>query len=588
MSTPAVAGAAAGWPAALHRQRLPLMLVAGLALVPLLAQDDYALGVWTFILLNVMVVVGLDLLLGYAGQLSLGHGAFVALGAYCSALLSTKAGWSGWIAMPLGMVLAAVLAALIAVPTLRLRGYYLAMATLGFPILFDAVIRVGSSWSGGSSGVTAIPRLSIGGVALSDPTHYYYLVLFFLALVLGLCWALANSRLGLKLRAIHADETAAMARGIDVVRLKVAVFALSAAIAALSGSLYVHNVQFVAASTFGLAYSLMLVVMLVAGGMGRVWGGVAGVIVLGWLPELLRGAASWQPVIFGSLLALIMLFSPDGLAGLIRRRSFFAPGPATRPGGRDGDEAATSAPGTATPALQVRGLHKRFGGVTAVSGLDFDVAAGQIRAIIGPNGAGKSTALALVSGAIATDQGTVHIAGRESALLPAHQRARAGLARTFQHARLIDKLTVYENIVLGASMRGGSRVDAEACATTVLDDLGLRDIAQRYPGEANHFERRLTEVAAALAARPDVLLLDEPGAGLSEAELGLLANTLRAQRERGTAIVLVDHIMTLVLPLSDRLLVLDGGVQIADGEPAQVMAQPRVRSAYLGEGATHA
>ena len=152
-------------------------MVAALALIPLFTRDDYALGVWTFILLNIIVVVGLDLLLGYAGQLSLGHGAFVAVGAYASALLSAKAGWSGWAAIPVGMLAAATLAALIAVPTLRLRGYYLAMATLGFPILFDAVIRVGSGWSGGSSGVTAIPRLSLGGQALSDPTQYFYLVL---------------------------------------------------------------------------------------------------------------------------------------------------------------------------------------------------------------------------------------------------------------------------------------------------------------------------------------------------------------------------------------------------------------------------
>jgi branched-chain amino acid transport system permease protein len=299
----------------MERQRVPLAIAGALAIVPLLTRDDYTLGVWTFILLNVLVVVGLDLLLGYAGQLSLGHGAFVAVGAYVSALLTTKAGWSGWGAMPVGMLAAAVLAGVIAVPTLRLRGYYLAMATLGFPILFDAVIRVGSSWSGGSSGVTAIPGLMVKGVPLRDPAMYYWLVLGVVTIVLLLAWNIANSRLGLKLRAIHADETAALARGIPVVRVKVMVFVLSAAIAALSGSLYVHNVQFVAAGTFGLQYSLMLVVMLVAGGMGRIWGGVAGVVVLGWLPELLRGFATWQPVIFGSLLVAIMLFSPSGLAG---------------------------------------------------------------------------------------------------------------------------------------------------------------------------------------------------------------------------------------------------------------------------------
>ncbi len=562
------------------RQLVPALILLALASVPLLTQDDYSLGVWTFILLNIIVVIGLDMLLGYAGQLSLGHGAFVAIGAYASALLTTRVGWSGWAAMPAGMLIAALLAALIAVPTLRLRGYYLAMATLGFPILFDAIIRVGSDWTGGSSGVTAIPRLAFGNLALRDATTYYYLVLGFLAIVLLLAWNLMGSRLGLKLRAIHADETAAMARGIHVVRVKVAIFTLSAAIAALSGSLYVHNVQFVAAGTFGLNYSLMLVVMLVAGGMGRVWGGVVGVIVLGWLPELLRDAATWQPVIFGSLLALIMLFSPSGLAGLARRRSSFAP--------REGGVPQEAGVGADGQTLRVSGLEKRFGGVTAVSGVEFEVAAGQIRSIIGPNGAGKSTALALISGALPADAGSIRLDGQEFAGRPAHERARAGLGRTFQHARLISTLTVFENIVLGASIRGGSRQDSEVRAQRVLDKLGLRESAQRFPDEVNHFERRLTEIGSALAAQPTLLLLDEPGAGLSATEIGKLADVLREQRTMGTAIVLVDHIMALVMPLSDRILVLDGGVRIADGDPASVIADPRVRAAYLGEGASHA
>jgi branched-chain amino acid transport system permease protein len=559
---------------------VPAFILLCLASVPLLTQDDYALGVWTFILLNIIVVVGLDMLLGYAGQLSLGHGAFVAIGAYASALLTTKAGWSGWAAMPVGMLAAAILAMVIAVPTLRLRGYYLAMATLGFPILFDAVIRVGSGWSGGSSGVTAIPRLAFGDLVLRDAAAYYHLVLGFVAAVLFLAWNLMGSRLGLKLRAIHADETAAMARGVDVVRTKVAIFALSAAIAALSGSLYVHNVQFVAAGTFGLNYSLMIVVMLVAGGMGRIWGGVVGVIVLGWLPELLRDAATWQPVIFGSLLALIMLFSPSGLAGLIRRRSFFAP----RGNGAPPEPAAMAG----GQALQVSGLEKRFGGVTAVHGVGFEVATGEIRSIIGPNGAGKSTALALISGALPADAGSILMDGQELNSRPAHERARAGLGRTFQHARLISTLTVFENIVLGASICGGSRRDSEMRAQYVLDRLGLRDAAQRFPDEINHFERRLTEIGSALAAQPRLLLLDEPGAGLSATEIEKLAGVLREQRSTGTAIVLVDHIMSLVMPLSDRILVLDGGARIADGDPASVVADPRVRAAYLGEGASHA
>ena len=568
-----------GW---LSRQVVPVVITVALAMIALFTRDEYVLGVWTFVVLNVIVVVGLDLLLGYAGQLSLGHGAFVGIGAYTSALLTAKLGWNGWLAIPLAMLIAASVATLVAIPTLRLRGYYLAMATLGFPILFEAVLRVGSSWSGGSSGVTTIPRLSLGGRPLSDPVEFYLLVVAAAGLVILLCWNIAQSRLGLKLLAIHADEVAAMARGINVVKYKVATFALSAAIASLSGSLYVHGIQFVAPTTFGLQYSLMLVVMLVAGGMGRIWGGVLGVVLLGWLPELMRDAVTWQPMIFGSLLALIMLFSPKGLAGLVRRRSSFKP--------VQGPELSAPLPEAlqTTPALLVQNVSKRFGGVQAVSGLNFEVAPGEVRSIVGPNGAGKSTALALISGVFESDEGTVSLGQRDVTRLAAHLRARAGLARTFQHARLIEGLTVCENIVLGANVHPCTRTQAETRATHVLSELGLTESAQRFPAQINHFERRLTEVATALAASPSILLLDEPGAGLSEVELRRLSDTLREQRARGTAIVLVDHIMSLVLPLSDRLLVLDGGRQIADGHPDQVMADERVRAAYLGQGGAHA
>ncbi|WP_024576613.1 MULTISPECIES: ATP-binding cassette domain-containing protein [unclassified Afipia] len=548
-----------------------LGILASFAIVPLVSQDPYVLGVWTFLLLNILVVVGLDLLLGYAGQLSLGHGIFVAIGAYASGLLTTKAGVSGWTAMPVGMLAAALLAAIVAVPTLRLRGYYLAMATLGFPVMFDAAIRVTSQWSGGSSGIISIPRLKIGGYILRDPLVYYYLVLGVVAVVLLVVWNLANSRLGLKLRAIHADETAASARGINVTSLKVMVFVASATIAALSGSLYVHNVQFVAPDTFGLNYSLTLVIMLVVGGMGRIWGGILGVVLLGWMPELLREAATWQPVIFGSILAIIMLFAPSGLAGFVRRRSFFSP-----------SEAPAGPPSISSDktVLAVRDIEKAFGGVQAVKGLSFDVRAGEIKSIIGPNGAGKSTALALISGAIAADSGMIKLGGYSVEQAPAYRRARLGLGRTFQHARLIPTLTVYENMVLGASVLGG-RYAAEA--SRVLHQLALTHVAHAFPGETNQYERKLIEIGTALAASPALLLLDEPGAGLSSAEIEQLAGLLREQKEKGCAIVLVDHIMSLVIPLSDSILVLNSGGPILDGAPAKVIADADVRRAYLGE-----
>ncbi len=556
----------------LGRQGVAIGTIAVFALIPAITQDQYILGVWTFLLLNILVLLGLDLVLGYAGQLSLGQGLFVAVGAYASGLLTTRAGWSGWAAMPVGMAAAAVIAAVVAIPTLRLRGYYLAMVTLGFPIVFDAAVRVTSQWSGGSSGIVSIPRLKIGDYALRDPLVYYYVVLVFLAVALLIVWNLANGRLGLKLRAIHLDETAASARGIDVVRLKIGVFVGSAALAALSGSLYVHNVQFVAPDTFGLNYSITLVILLVVGGMGRIWGGILGAVVLGWLPELLREAASWQPVIFGSILVLIMLGAPNGMAGLVRRRSFFSP---REPMSGEREPFAKD-----EVVLAVRDAGKTFGGVKAVDGLSFEVRSGEIKSIIGPNGAGKSTALALVSGVIPLDRGEIELCGKRVENAGAFLRARAGLGRTFQHARLIPSLTVYENILMGASpLREGD----EREASEVLHQVGLRHIANKFPAETNQYDQRLIEIGAALAADPRLLILDEPGAGLSQADIARLSDLLSDQRSRGRAVVLVDHIMNLVVAVSDTILVLNSGMAIKEGSPRTVIADPIVRRAYLGE-----
>ncbi len=333
--------------------------------------------------------------------------------------------------------------------------------------------------------------------------------------------------------------------------------------------------QFVAPDTFGLNYSLTLVIMLVVGGMGRIWGCIIGVVLLGWLPELLHSAASWQPVIFGSILTAIMLFFPSGIAGIVRRRSFFAPG---------GRAVAPSRTGMTTDyVLSVENIGKSFGGVHAVDDLSFTVRAGEIRSIIGPNGAGKSTALALVSGAIECDRGTIHISGQRVDQAPAFRRARLGLGRTFQHARLIPTLTVYENILLGASVLGSSGSADKHHASSVLKEINLGEVAQKFPDETNQYEQRLTEIGIALAGDPKLLLLDEPGAGLSAPDILKLADLLRDQKARGRAVILVDHIMSLVLPLSDSILVMNSGTPIIDSDPQTVITDPAVRLAYLGE-----
>ncbi len=577
---------------------LPLVL---LAVVPLVSRNPYLLSVWTFILLNLIVVIGLDLLVGYSGQLSLGHGVFVTIGGYASALLTTKLGWNGWAAIPAGMIASGIIAFVIGAPTLRLRGYYLAMATLGFPVVLDAVLRNWGGITGGSSGVTGIPRLAIGDYILKDAVAYYYFAWVVVCIVFFVAKLIAHSRFGLSLKAIHADEPAAAARGIDIARAKITVFVVSAVFAAFSGSLYVHYVQFIGPDTFGVLYSIMLVVMLVVGGAGRLWGGVVGTIVLMWLPELLRSTSTWEPIVFGAVLAVVMLCAPKGIAGLWARRAAILYAAQREAGAAQPPDRTTRAVAVQGDLLAIDNLKRNFGGVQAVGGLNYHIAPGQIKAIIGPNGAGKSTALALIAGTLPPSAGVIAFAGNNIEALPAHARARLGIGRTFQHIRLIADLTVIENITLGLTAIGERnphddkhRAAPDAIVGSLVERLGLADVADAYPGQINQYQCRLVELGAALAGDPSLLLLDEPAAGLSTAEVDQLATILRTERERGRSIILVDHVMQLVMTIAEEILVLEYGTAIAQGTPAEILNDARVRAAYLGtrnasrDGAAHA
>lgn len=554
------------------------VLLVVLLIAPAIASGPYLVSIWTFIALNLIVVCALDPLVGYAGQLSLGQGVFVSVGAYVSAALTTSAGWSGWAAIPVGMAAAALLALIIGIPALRLRGYYLAMVTLGFPVVFDAVMRHFSEFTGGSSGIVSVPRLSVGDAPIRGGLPYYYLVLAFFAVVLVATWVAVHSRWGIVLRTIHADEALAKAKGIPVAKVKVAVFAASAAAAAVAGSLYVHYVQFIAPDTFGVLYSIMILVMLLVGGMGRVWGALLGAVVLMWLPELLRATSEWEPIVFGSALAAVMLFAPNGMAGLIRRQPRM-PSVAAAPSGEPLRNVITK------PLLSVEHLSKRFGGVTAVANVNFSIRPQEIKGIIGPNGAGKSTLLALISGLIPNDGGRVLFREQPIHEWPPHRRAAAGIARTFQHARLVRDLTIFENIRVGTypSVRAADARQQLAITLELVREFGLDHVAGKYPSEIDQFSCRLAEIASAVASNPELLLLDEPAAGLSEAEVERLLKLLRWLRDRGATIILVDHVMQLVLGIADSVVVLEHGEMIVETAAAELTSNERVRRAYLGE-----
>jgi branched-chain amino acid transport system permease protein len=300
------------------------VVAALVAALPFVLRNQYYVGIAVFVGINAIVAIGLNLLMGYAGQVSLGHAAFMALGAYTSAILTTRTELSPWLAMPAAVALASLIAAVIGVPTLRLHGHYLAMATLGFGMIVSIVIKEWVSLTGGTSGLVDIPRLSLAGLALDSDTKYYYLVWACVAASLLLSFNIVNSRVGRALRAVHTSEVAAATCGVNIARTKLQVFVLSAALAGLAGSLYAHYVQFVGPGhTFGFGFSIELVVIVVFGGLATIWGAVVGAGVVTVLGEYLRRVGDRDVVVFGIVLILLLVFMPrglvDGLASLTRR-----------------------------------------------------------------------------------------------------------------------------------------------------------------------------------------------------------------------------------------------------------------------------
>ena len=581
-----------------------LLAALVLALLPIFFNDPFFILVMQSLGYLFIATLGLDILVGWTGQISLGHAGLFAIGAYTSALASTRLGLPFWLSAPLGVGIAGLFGSALAIPSLRARGPYLAMVTIAFGFMVE-VTSNRWSFTGGPMGIMSIPAPTLPDGSEMTPTQYFWLI----AGVALLCQLFAanmfRARLGRTLLALQGSEIAAQSLGINVYRYKVLAFVVSSIYAGIGGVFFAHQNGFINSDTFVFSLSVSFLTSALMGGSGTLLGPLVGSVILNLIPTVFAGLQEYQLYIYGGIILMTIVFLPKGIVGNLRQMSLFQ--------ARQRPIAAIASDRSVLdfsrsivsnePVLAVHGLAKNFGGVRALSGVDLTIRRGSVHGLIGPNGSGKSTFINVVTGVFRPSAGKITLFGKQDLpLLGPHHIAAFGIIRTFQNLRLFGELSVIDNVMVGFHLqlkRGffaqllqtPAAVAEEASfrrkALALLEFLSIAGRANDQAKNLSYGEQRRLEIARALAARPQLLMLDEPAAGLNPTELQHLARTIGDIKAAGVTLLVIEHHMDLIMGISDVISVFDFGQKIAEGSSVAVRQNDKVIEAYLGVAESH-